>query len=337
MKRVFNKLCAAALSLIMLVSLAACGGGGEQTDPNAGIYTAVYGEMLGIEVEASEIFEDGFTIELRDNGKCVMKIDGESAKGKWTLDGTDFTIKGGGLDSSGWLEDGALYLENVMDMGVSLLFYSEEMQEQLDEIFSGVNFDDLDDEDDDYEPEEEDDAAYVEEDAPVAEDEPMLEEPAPIDEPDEEVDTVSSIWPQPGTSWYGCISSEEIEHYADVWAIVDIDTTGKLFFQMYETYEAFLGETDDIALMSMYIEPSSYGFLPIADGEAWFLDHDIAEDEIFEYMGINFDGAIYFTFEFEFIEDFFISFEIFLRENGAEWDLETDLIPPGYETFKDGF
>ena len=116
-----KKIIMLTLSLLTILSLAACGGGSKaSTDPNAGLYTAATVEMMGIEIDASTAFESGFTIELKDGGKCALVVDGKKANGKWTLSGTDFTLKGGGIECSGTLEDGVMTLVDVMSMDITL-------------------------------------------------------------------------------------------------------------------------------------------------------------------------------------------------------------------------
>jgi len=113
---------AVILIVVLLVSL--LGGkskpGAASSDPNVGIWTVVTAEMWGMETDISEIFENGFTIELLDKGKCKLNIDGTKGSGKWTLEDGVFTIKGGGLDMSGTLKNGVLVLEDVMGIGLNL-------------------------------------------------------------------------------------------------------------------------------------------------------------------------------------------------------------------------
>lgn len=65
MKKVFALMMALALALC----LCACGGG-EETDPNAGLYTCTGIEMMGLTFTPEEILENGdATIELKSGGK----------------------------------------------------------------------------------------------------------------------------------------------------------------------------------------------------------------------------------------------------------------------------
>ena len=114
---------ATILVLALLGVLAGCGSGTvDPNDPNQGIWKATTGEMFGITSNVEEFFGQGFTIELKANGKCVLNVDGEKANGTWTLDNGAFTVKGGGIECEGRLENGILTLNDVMGMGLNLVF-----------------------------------------------------------------------------------------------------------------------------------------------------------------------------------------------------------------------
>ena len=55
----------------------------------------------------------------------MLSVDGSKANGTWTLNNGAFTVEGGGIDCAGRLENGVLTLENVMDMGITLVFYKD--------------------------------------------------------------------------------------------------------------------------------------------------------------------------------------------------------------------
>ena len=78
---------------------------------NLGVYTAKTAEYRGLTVEVNQFFEQGFSIELKSGGKCKLTADGESASGKWTLEGTKFHVNGGGIDCDGTLENGVIRLD----------------------------------------------------------------------------------------------------------------------------------------------------------------------------------------------------------------------------------
>ena len=99
-----KKLLAVFLCLLMVCQLMACSGGKKEEaipDPNLGLYTLTEAAMNGISIPVDSVYEGGFTVLLRENGKAELTVDNQSANGTWTLDGTKFSVKGGGLDLSG--------------------------------------------------------------------------------------------------------------------------------------------------------------------------------------------------------------------------------------------
>ena len=114
----------ALVALAAIIYLVAGRGGGKTTADSAdlGRYVARSGEMNGISISIDDLWDEGFTIELKEKGKAAINIDGEKGTAKWTLDGDRFTIKGSGVDCSGTLSNGVLTLENAMDSGVTLTF-----------------------------------------------------------------------------------------------------------------------------------------------------------------------------------------------------------------------
>ncbi len=121
----------AALVVLVVLGLLIFGGkkdGAASTDPNAGLYTAISAEAMGIEVPVDDLFDEGFTIELKDKGKCVINADGTKKNGKWELDGKAITIKGGGVTLKGTLENGIISIDDIMNMGVSVKFANTDVQ-----------------------------------------------------------------------------------------------------------------------------------------------------------------------------------------------------------------
>ena len=111
---------------IAAVSLCACGDG-EATEPGTGVYVAKTGSAMGIEMSVEDVFEEGFKLDLRDNGKGRIYVDGEDARFKWTLDGTDFSGEGGGAELSGTMKDGVIELHDVMGTGIDMKLVCDEI------------------------------------------------------------------------------------------------------------------------------------------------------------------------------------------------------------------
>lgn len=112
------------LILCLLLGLVACGGdkGEASDDPNLGLYEAYTAEMWGIEMSVADIYEKGFTVELKAKGKCALEVDGKKANGKWSLEGENIHIKGGGVEMDGVLKDGVITVEDLMGMGLTMTF-----------------------------------------------------------------------------------------------------------------------------------------------------------------------------------------------------------------------
>ena len=87
-----------------------------------GKYIAIRAEAFGVEVPVDSMYTDGFSIELRAGGECTVKVNSNSAEGKWTLDGDKVTVSLGTVEMSGALSDGVMTLENVYGMGVTFFF-----------------------------------------------------------------------------------------------------------------------------------------------------------------------------------------------------------------------
>lgn len=119
-----KKALAIVLSLMMILSLAACGGS-KSEDPNLGIYKGTTAEMFGEESDITEIYDLGDNlIELKADGKGTLTLDGEEMPMTWTLEGTKFNLVVEGIDSPGTLENGEIIID-FAEMGVNLKFVKE--------------------------------------------------------------------------------------------------------------------------------------------------------------------------------------------------------------------
>ena len=116
-----KKLLAILLALVLTLGLAACGGGGSAApDPNSGVYEAVSAEMAGVSVDVDDVFENGFSLELKDGGKAVFHYDGKDYNLRWSLNGTAFEAKGAGATLNGTLSAGVLEITDVLGSGVNI-------------------------------------------------------------------------------------------------------------------------------------------------------------------------------------------------------------------------
>ena len=121
-----EKWIALALALTLVLGLAACGGSAE-ADPNAGLYEAESAQMYGLSIQISDVFEDGFSLELKNGGKAVFHDEGKDYNLKWTLDGDVFHAEGGGAALDGTLSEGVMQLQNVLDSGMEITLVCREL------------------------------------------------------------------------------------------------------------------------------------------------------------------------------------------------------------------
>lgn len=119
-----KKKIALLLALVMLLSLCACGESAEP-DPNAGLYEAVSATAMGLTISVADVFEDGFSLELKNGGKATFHYEGKDYSMKWSLDGNAFHAEGGGAALDGTLADGEMVLQDVLDSGIDITLICE--------------------------------------------------------------------------------------------------------------------------------------------------------------------------------------------------------------------
>lgn len=118
-----KKITAIILSFLMLINLTACGSkSAKSDDPNVGMWIAVSTSMMGFTDDIKEVFDEEISIDLKDNGKFEMMLEGEKFKGKWTYDGSDLVLSHRDVEFSGTIENGILTLINMMDIGLDIVF-----------------------------------------------------------------------------------------------------------------------------------------------------------------------------------------------------------------------
>ena len=105
------------LAIMIMIPLAACGGGGDSDDPNLGTYICTEAEYMGITIGVDDLGVDGdITIELKSNGKGKLNQGSDSYNITWTLDGEDFEFKDSSVTVAGTLADGLMVVEFEEDM-----------------------------------------------------------------------------------------------------------------------------------------------------------------------------------------------------------------------------
>ena len=130
------------LVIAAVVAVLVFGGGSDADDPNCGLYTAQYGMGYGSRVEITDMWEKGFTMELRPNGTCKVVVDGVrdswdyflGEDGSLVIDADDETLRG-------TLANGVLTLTDVFDSGIDIVFTKDGVEAPE---FTGENAADTD-------------------------------------------------------------------------------------------------------------------------------------------------------------------------------------------------
>ena len=116
---------------LMILPLAACGGGsssggdGEaaEADPLLGVYNSVAGEMMGVTLTGDDI--SGFAVELKEGGKAVLSVEGDSSSGTYTMDGETITLSVEGEELTGTVANDVMVFDDFMGMGLKLTLAKE--------------------------------------------------------------------------------------------------------------------------------------------------------------------------------------------------------------------
>ena len=112
------------LLVAMLLTLPACG---SKPDPNCGVYEARIGTVDGITVSVQQVYENGFSVELKDGGKAVLKIDGEDYRLTWKCEGDRLTIEAKDTSFHGTLSEGMMVLEDFNGSGIDFTLICKEL------------------------------------------------------------------------------------------------------------------------------------------------------------------------------------------------------------------
>ena len=142
-----RKITAILLSLILALSLAACGGGSGGGEKGTGVEGKYMGDqvnLLGWQ-PVEEVYEEGDNyIELKSGGKGEFCIDGDSMKITWKLDGENLTMTSDGADCTATLKDGVIITDlfgvdikmSFVKPGATAPVFDDTLEGNLDEMFS---------------------------------------------------------------------------------------------------------------------------------------------------------------------------------------------------------
>lgn len=127
-----KKILAILLSVMMILTIGACGKKEEQNNSGAtadnqftGEWIGVGGDLFGMAMTAEEAA--AYTLTVNSDGKAVLTTDGEPLETTWESAGDTITLKVDVLDeeSAGTLSDGAIQFEDLLGLGINIYFAKE--------------------------------------------------------------------------------------------------------------------------------------------------------------------------------------------------------------------
>lgn len=106
-----KRMTCAALALLMILALCACGGEKAPASPYLGTWTAVSARFGETDIDISEVFADGMVLELQDKGVCRLSLGEQSDPATWTATDGNLTVSDGQTDLLGTIDENAIVLE----------------------------------------------------------------------------------------------------------------------------------------------------------------------------------------------------------------------------------
>lgn len=107
--------------VLAICMLSACGG--KSDEKYVGKWISVTGEAYGVTLTGEDV--NGFGLELKEKGKGVLTVDGESEDVKWENDGNKITITAEGTDMNAVVENDTMVFDDMLGMGLKLTFARE--------------------------------------------------------------------------------------------------------------------------------------------------------------------------------------------------------------------
>ena len=137
------------------------------------------------------------------------------------------------------------------------------------------------------------------------------------------------------SKWYGYVKLfnfkglDRDEMIEDAWGYFGVDSSGNAYLEIYESPDESLQA--ESCIFSIGVEEAKYGILPIIGHEdSWLLDmYLLPEEEDQFYADLN-NGALTFTGEY-IGERWSCTVTFYLREQGAPWDEDNEMLPPYYD------
>ena len=77
------------------------------------VWVASRVEMPGLSTSIYNVFEEGVTLTLQPSGKCLLEIDKEQFKVRWSIKDNEIRIRGKGIDSNGHVDQDVMSLYEI--------------------------------------------------------------------------------------------------------------------------------------------------------------------------------------------------------------------------------
>ena len=91
----------------------------------SGLYIATRVEQNGIQYDIDEIYDGGFSLQLKTDGYAVLTTGRENYSLIWNLDGESICLTAADSEYTGTLSNGILILNNILDTGLDIILIRE--------------------------------------------------------------------------------------------------------------------------------------------------------------------------------------------------------------------
>ena len=120
-----RRILALTLAVLFVCAMVGCGGG--EPDPNCGVYEGKYGTYGGMSLALDQVVDGGFSVELKNGGKAVLRTGGKDYNIKWELDGTDLKLIASDVTLEGTLSDGVMVIRDYAGSSFSIYLECAEL------------------------------------------------------------------------------------------------------------------------------------------------------------------------------------------------------------------
>lgn len=121
MKKTNRIIVAVLLALTLLFLLTACG----EKDPACGTYTCTVVKSGGMEINVKDVLEEGVALELKDNGKGTIILDGEDYKLQWERRDDGFALIIDDEESLGTIDANNTIVIDLLGAGMTYTFVKD--------------------------------------------------------------------------------------------------------------------------------------------------------------------------------------------------------------------